>query len=152
MGIRLMDNFDAPYYARSVREFWRRWHISLSGWFRDYLYIPLGGSRKGTARKEYNRMVVFAVSGLWHGASLSFLFWGLLNGMGQVAEDLAENIKKRLGNPHMQKAVCFSKAVPDTLYLWVCDTCVDVFPCEWIKGCISDSAGYVQLHELDDFV
>ncbi len=115
MGIRLMDNFDAPYYARSVREFWRRCHISLSGWFRDYLYIPLGGSRKGTARKEYNRMVVFAVSGLWHGASLSFLFWGLLNGMGQVAEDLAENIKKRLGNPHMQKAVCFSKKLCQTL-------------------------------------
>lgn len=109
MGIRLMDNFDAPYYARSVREFWRRWHISLSGWFRDYLYIPLGGSRKGTVRKEYNRMVVFAVSGLWHGASLSFLFWGMLNGMGQVVEDLAEKIKRRIGNPQIQNAACFSR-------------------------------------------
>lgn len=115
MGIRLMDNFDAPYYARSVREFWRRWHISLSGWFRDYLYIPLGGSRKGTVRKECNRMVVFAVSGLWHGASLSFLFWGLLNGMGQVVEDLAENIKKRFGNHYMQKVVCFSRKLCQTL-------------------------------------
>ncbi|MDE7324474.1 MAG: MBOAT family protein [Lachnospiraceae bacterium] len=116
MGIRLMDNFNAPYYARSVREFWRRWHISLSGWFRDYLYIPLGGSRKGTARKECNRMVVFAVSGLWHGASLSFLFWGLLNGMGQVAEDLTEKIKKRLGNPHIQKAACFSRRLCQMLF------------------------------------
>lgn len=93
MGIRLMDNFNAPYYARSVKEFWRRWHISLSGWFRDYLYIPLGGNRKGQARKECNLLAVFAVSGLWHGASLSFVFWGLLNGIYQVVEDLAGKIK-----------------------------------------------------------
>ena len=66
MGIRLMDNFNAPYFSRSIGEFWRRWHMSLSYWFRDYLYIPLGGSRKGETRKEVNRMFVFAVSGLWH--------------------------------------------------------------------------------------
>lgn len=84
MGIRLMDNFEAPYYARSVKEFWRRWHISLSGWFRDYLYIPLGGNRKGKVRKEANLLTVFAVSGLWHGASLSYVLWGLLNGGYQV--------------------------------------------------------------------
>lgn len=94
MGICLMDNFNAPYYARSVKEFWRRWHISLSGWFRDYLYIPLGGNRKGQVRKEANLLTVFAVSGLWHGASLSFVFWGLLNGVYQVLEDVAEGIKK----------------------------------------------------------
>ena len=72
MGITLMDNFQAPYFSKSVREFWRRWHISLSGWFRDYLYIPLGGGRKGKLRKEANRLLVFSVSGLWHGASLAF--------------------------------------------------------------------------------
>ncbi len=94
MGIYLVDNFNAPYYARSVKEFWRRWHISLSGWFRDYLYIPLGGSRKGELRKEGNRLIVFAVSGLWHGASLAFIFWGMLNGIYQVLEDLAAKIKK----------------------------------------------------------
>ncbi len=89
MGIRLMDNFNAPYYARSVKEFWRRWHISLSGWFRDYLYIPLGGNRKGKMRKCVNLLIVFAISGLWHGASLAFVVWGLLNGIYQVLENMA---------------------------------------------------------------
>ena len=88
MGIHLMDNFNAPYYSGSVKEFWRRWHISLSGWFRDYLYIPLGGNRKGTKRKWCNLLLVFAISGLWHGASLAFVFWGLLNGLYQVIEDM----------------------------------------------------------------
>lgn len=96
MGITLMDNFQAPYFSKSVREFWRRWHISLSGWFRDYLYIPLGGGRKGKLRKEANRLLVFSVSGLWHGASLAFLFWGLLNGIYQVAEDLADWFRQKL--------------------------------------------------------
>ncbi|MCM1124542.1 MAG: MBOAT family protein [Eubacterium sp.] len=95
MGIRLMDNFNAPYYSRSVKEFWRRWHISLSGWFRDYLYIPLGGNRKGRLRKEGNLLAVFTVSGLWHGASFAFLFWGLLNGVYQVIEDAAQMIAER---------------------------------------------------------
>lgn len=94
MGIRLMDNFKAPYYARSVKEFWRRWHISLSGWFRDYLYIPLGGNRKGLMRREGNLIAVFAVSGLWHGASLAFVFWGLLNGGYQVMGDAAAKGKE----------------------------------------------------------
>lgn len=94
MGIKLMDNFSAPYYARSVKEFWRRWHISLSGWFRDYLYIPLGGSKKGKIRKECNLIVVFAISGLWHGASMSFILWGLLNGGYQVLSDIMSEVKK----------------------------------------------------------
>lgn len=98
MGIQLMDNFNAPYYARNVKEFWRRWHISLSGWFRDYLYIPLGGNRKGKRRKRGNLLVVFAVSGLWHGASLAFVFWGILNGVYQVIEDVAGEIKERTKN------------------------------------------------------
>lgn len=93
MGIRLMDNFEAPYYSRSVKEFWRRWHISLSGWFRDYLYIPLGGNRKGKVRKECNLLEVFTVSGLWHGASLSFVFWGMLNGIYQVLSDIISQIR-----------------------------------------------------------
>lgn len=88
LGIRLMDNFNAPYYSRSVKEFWRRWHISLSGWFRDYLYIPLGGNRKSKSRKEFNLLFVFGISGLWHGASLTFLFWGILNGLYQVIADV----------------------------------------------------------------
>ena len=79
MGFELMENFNAPYFSQSVSEFWRRWHISLSSWFRDYLYIPLGGNRKGKLRKYINLMIVFLVSGLWHGAEWSFVVWGALN-------------------------------------------------------------------------
>ena len=68
LGIDLMENFDAPYLSTSVAQFWRRWHISLTSWFRDYLYFPLGGNRKGKIRKYLNKMIVFLVSGLWHGA------------------------------------------------------------------------------------
>lgn len=84
MGIKIMDNFTQPYLSESVAEFWRRWHISLSTWFRDYLYIPLGGNRKGYVRKLINLMIVFAVSGLWHGAAWTFVVWGLLHGVFQV--------------------------------------------------------------------
>ena len=93
LGIRLTDNFNAPYYSKSIKEFWRRWHISLSSWFRDYLYIPLGGNRKGKVRKEINLLFVFCVSGLWHGASLSFVFWGFLNGLYQVISDIFYEVK-----------------------------------------------------------
>lgn len=76
MGIHLMDNFHAPYFSKNIKEFWRRWHISLSGWFRDYLYIPLGGNRNGKVKKERNLLIVFTISGLWHGASLAYVLWG----------------------------------------------------------------------------
>ncbi|RKM54483.1 MBOAT family protein [Butyrivibrio sp. X503] len=84
LGIDVMKNFESPYLAMSIAEFWRRWHISLSSWLRDYLYIPLGGNRKGTIRKYINIMIVFAVSGLWHGANFTFVVWGLLHGLYQV--------------------------------------------------------------------
>ena len=80
LGIRLMTNFDRPYAARSVAEFWRRWHISLSSWFRDYLYIPLGGNRVPLARWCINIVIVFLISGLWHGASWTYVVWGGLHG------------------------------------------------------------------------
>ena len=89
-GIRLLENFDAPYLSRSIKDIWRRWHMSLSFWFRDYLYFPLGGSKKGTWRAYLNIMAVFAVSGLWHGADWKFIFWGVLNGMYQVTESIIE--------------------------------------------------------------
>jgi len=96
MGIELMENFDAPYLSTSVAEFWRKWHISLTSWFKDYLYIPLGGSRKGKFRKYLNKMIVFVVSGLWHGASLSFVAWGGLNGLYQIAGEVLSPIRKKL--------------------------------------------------------
>ena len=86
-GFQLMENFDAPYFSTSITEFWSRWHISLSTWFRDYMYIPLGGNRRGFARKLTNLMLVFLVSGLWHGAALSFVVWGALHGVYRVAEE-----------------------------------------------------------------
>ena len=115
MGIHLMDNFNAPYFFLDVREFWRRWHISLSQWFRDYLYIPLGGSKKSVLRKELNRMFVFAVSGLWHGASLAFVFWGVLNGAVQVLEDVADRLKGISEKGAIQRTVCFGKRFLQTL-------------------------------------
>ena len=88
-GIHLRMNFNSPYYAHSVREFWGRWHISLSTWLRDYIYIPLGGSRRGTVRRIINLLITFVISGIWHGANWTFLIWGILHGFYQVAEILA---------------------------------------------------------------
>ena len=96
LGIDLMENFVAPYYAQSVTEFWRRWHISLSSWFRDYLYFPLGGSKKGKVRKQLNRMVVFLTSGLWHGAQISYIVWGALNGLFQVVGDGLKPVREKI--------------------------------------------------------
>ncbi len=84
MGFRLMKNFNHPYFSQNVTQFWRNWHISLSGWFMDYVYIPLGGSRKGTLRTYVNLFTTFLVSGLWHGASWNFVIWGAINGLYNV--------------------------------------------------------------------
>lgn len=88
LGIKLMENFRRPYLAKSIKEFWSRWHISLSTWFRDYLYIPIGGSRVKFPRHMLNLLIVFVVSGIWHGASWTFVIWGLLHGTYQVIEIL----------------------------------------------------------------
>ena len=85
-GFRILENFNYPYIARSIREFWRRWHISLSNWFRDYLYIPLGGNQRGERRAYANLVVVFLLCGLWHGASWPFVLWGAWHGLFLVAE------------------------------------------------------------------
>lgn len=96
LGINLMENFDAPYFATSVSDFWRRWHISLTSWFKDYLYIPLGGSRKGKFRKYINKMIVFLVSGLWHGAKISFIAWGGINGLYQIMEEVTAPLRAKV--------------------------------------------------------
>ena len=85
MGYRLMQNFDRPYSAANIKDFWSRWHISLTSWFKDYLYIPLGGNRKGKTRMYVNLFIVFLVSGLWHGADMTFILWGVLHGIYRVA-------------------------------------------------------------------
>jgi alginate O-acetyltransferase complex protein AlgI len=85
-GFQFLENFNYPYISQSIQEFWRRWHISLSNWFRDYLYIPLGGGRAKPARVYFNLVTVFFLCGLWHGASWSFVFWGLYHGLFLVLE------------------------------------------------------------------
>ena len=85
LGIDLMTNFKRPYFSQNVSEFWSRWHISLSSWFRDYLYIPLGGNRVNALRKKTNLIITFTVSGLWHGANWTFVIWGLINGVYLIA-------------------------------------------------------------------
>ena len=96
MGIRLMKNFDHPYMATSIKEFWSRWHISLSGWFKDYLYIPLGGNRCARPRALFNVFVVFLVSGLWHGASWTFVIWGALHGFYQIVGNLTKKLRDKM--------------------------------------------------------
>lgn len=96
-GFNFLENFNLPYISKSIREFWRKWHISLSTWFRDYLYIPLGGNRKGLFRTYLNLLIVFFITGLWHGASWNFVLWGLFHGCFLIIERLGfENTLKKL--------------------------------------------------------
>ena len=123
LGINLMENFNTPYFSRTTAEFWRRWHISLSSWFRDYLYIPLGGNRKGRARKALNILITFTVSGLWHGASWGFIVWGFLNGLYQIVGEALGPARKKL-----DAALCLN---PDSMgyHLWqalITFVCIDL--------------------------
>ena len=97
LGFHFKENFNLPYCSSSIREFWRRWHISLSTWFRDYLYIPLGGNRKGTVRTYINLIIVFFATGLWHGAQWNFVIWGLYHGLFLILERVLPP-KKRAGS------------------------------------------------------
>ncbi len=106
MGFELMKNFDRPYSSRRISEFWRRWHISLSTWFKDYLYIPLGGNRVSEWRKQMNLFIVFLVSGLWHGADWKFIIWGALHGFflvfGNVTEKARFAVRQAIGLTKMK--------------------------------------------------
>lgn len=112
LGFDLMLNFRQPFFAKSVREFWSRWHISLSTWFRDYLYIPLGGSRVPFPRHLFNLFVVFLISGLWHGASWTFVLWGALHGLYIVLEAVLARLNLRLSLPAIVRiAITFALVV-----------------------------------------
>ena len=96
-GFDFPENFKHPYIATSLTEFWRRWHISLSSWFRDYVYIPLGGSRRGEARTYINLMIVWLLTGIWHGANFTFVVWGLLYGILLIIEKAVSQRTARTG-------------------------------------------------------
>jgi len=126
MGFKLMENFRTPYYSLSVSEFWRRWHISLSTWFKDYLYVPLGGSRVRKRQHILNLMITFGVSGLWHGANWTYVIWGLLNGSYLVAGWLTKDWRNRLfagfglhEDSAIRKAIMLSSTFALTCAAWV---------------------------------
>lgn len=108
-GFELLSNFRFPYFARDIAEFWRRWHISLSSWFRDYLYIPLGGSKSGKAKAVRNTFVIFLVSGLWHGANWTFIAWGFLHACAFLPLLLANRNRK-----HLNEVVAHGRKLPST--------------------------------------
>jgi D-alanyl-lipoteichoic acid acyltransferase DltB (MBOAT superfamily) len=126
MGVKLMKNFDHPYFARSISEFWRRWHISLSTWFRDYLYIPLGGNRVTRPRWAFNLLLTFLVSGLWHGANWTYVIWGLLHGFYFVISALTESSRGSLSAligldrwPRLQAALSTLTTFSLVTFAWI---------------------------------
>ena len=125
-GFDLKQNFATPYFSRDIGEFWRRWHISLSTWFRDYLYIPLGGSRGGTWMKVRNTFAIFLVSGFWHGANWTFIFWGALNAIYLLPLLLTNNNRKNLGVvangnrlPSINEFVAMLSTFTLTVFAWI---------------------------------
>lgn len=152
MGINIIKNFNQPYFAISVSDFWRRWHISLSTWFRDYLYIPLGGNRKGKIRKYVNIMIVFLVSGLWHGANMTFVFWGGLNGLYQIVGDLCKPIKSKLSSLFtLDKQPALLRAVQTAItfilisFTWIYFRSSSVYEANQIITCLVSRFSYVNL-------
>jgi D-alanyl-lipoteichoic acid acyltransferase DltB (MBOAT superfamily) len=119
MGFRLMDNFNRPYFSKSIAEFWKRWHISLSTWFRDYLYIPLGGSRTKSWRWQFNLFITFLVSGLWHGANWTYVIWGGINGFYMLMSIWTAGFRQR-----MCQCLCLTKVPAIHKYLRILMTFV----------------------------
>lgn len=150
-GIDLRRNFAYPYFSASAPEFWRRWHISLSTWFRDYVFIPLGGSRCGRGRWAFNLLLTFVISGLWHGASWNFVFWGLLNGLAVLAWTLFTEHQqtskmsgwKRLANTALTfSIICLTwvffraETLPDAIHIFK-SVCSDIFKPELYIACFT---------------
>ena len=136
-GIDLMENFKGPYLCSSIREFWRRWHISLSTWFRDYLYISLGGNRVSTFKVYRNLLIVFVITGLWHGANWTFVIWGLIHGFFIIIERLGfdkvlKNLPRSVSVSYTFVIVCFAwiffRAENLDKALMVLSSCTQVFP------------------------
>ncbi|MEG2402279.1 MAG: MBOAT family protein [Muribaculaceae bacterium] len=119
MGFNLGKNFDFPYQSKNISEFWRRWHISLSFWLRDYIYIPLGGNRKGTVRTYINNLITMLIGGLWHGAAWKFVFWGGMHGVGLVIHKAASPLLKKIPDTWYVKVVSCAITLIFVSLLWV---------------------------------
>ncbi len=118
MGFSISDNFNTPYLSKSIAEFWRRWHISLSTWFRDYVYFPLGGSRVKFGRWAYNIMVVFILSGIWHGAAWNFLIWGAAHGLLHIVEKaILNHIPEKENRGRLEKIIVDGFKIAKTFLL-----------------------------------
>ena len=139
MGFTLMENFNTPYFAVSISDFWRRWHISLSSWFRDYVYIPLGGNRCSRIRKYFNLLVTFSASGLWHGANWTFVVWGLLHGIYQIVGDFTRGARQKLYEMLKVKKDSFSFKLGQMLITFIL---VDVAWIFFRADEIRDAVGY----------
>lgn len=119
MGFRLGINFDSPYQSKNLTEFWRRWHISLSSWLRDYVYIPLGGNRKGTFRTYLNNFLTMLIGGLWHGAAWKFVFWGAMHGGGLAVHKACQPILKKIPDNFLTVFISWALTFVYVSLLWV---------------------------------
>ncbi len=119
MGFKLAQNFNFPYKSQNLTDFWRRWHISLSTWLRDYVYIPLGGNRKGTARTYLNNFATMLIGGLWHGAAWKFVFWGAMHGAGLAVHKASKPWLARLGNGYAVRILSWAVTMAFVAALWV---------------------------------
>ncbi len=145
-GFTFPENFRYPYLSRSISEFWRRWHITLGAWFREYVYIPLGGNRKGRGRTLFNLMLVFALTGLWHGAELSFILWGLYHGLLSLIERVG--LKKLLEKSRViSRLLCFC-AVLLGWVLFRAENCSEAF--RYLAAMFTPGAETVPLWQLGD--
>ena len=142
MGFSLMKNFDRPYFAKSISEFWKRWHISLSTWFRDYLYISLGGNRVGTARRYFNLWFTFLVSGLWHGASWNFILWGAIHGTYLIVGVWTKPARRRLSDAVGIRA----GAWPDKLLNVACTFVLAAFAWIFFRAVTFADAAHIVTH------
>lgn len=127
MGLELMENFNTPYFANSIQDFWRRWHISLSTWFRDYLYIPLGGGKCSKVKKYRNIMVTFLMSGLWHGANWTYVIWGGLHGVYQIIGAELKPLKEKINRKAGTKTDTISYKLGKTFITFVLTTFAWIF-------------------------
>ena len=147
-GFRILENFNYPYVAQSIREFWRRWHISLSNWFRDYLYIPLGGNQRGAARAYANLVIVFLLCGLWHGASWPFVIWGTWHGLFLVAERAGlDRMLARIGPLRHAYALA---AVMGGWVLFRCETLAQALA--WYAALAGQAAGDAARHPVAEYL